>query len=171
MRSATISRSNSVAIPKNPVSDGVSKSFQIRNLAVGCVMAILRKDNSQSHDYVVAMRNSESLPHTLWGALQYDSEPHAFVLMSTANEKSNLHTNYQVKVLPMGPVTLGTWCRPAANTFSAVVLCVRDKILSLPNNILPLTLADMPDVVDGKGNRNLDCMTNLHVLHSTLRET
>jgi hypothetical protein len=71
----------------------------------------------------------------------------------------------------MGPVTLGTWCRPAANTFSAVELCVRDKILSLPNNILPLTLADMPDVVDGKGNRNLDCMTNLHVLHSTLRET
>jgi hypothetical protein len=124
-------------------------------------MAILRKDNSQPHDYVVAMRNSESLPRTLWGALQYDSEPHAFVLMSTANKKSNLHTNYQVKVLPMGLVTLGTWCRPAANTFSAVELCVKNKIPSFPNNILPLTLADMPDVVNGKGNGNLDCITDL----------
>jgi hypothetical protein len=161
MRSAIISQSNSVATPKNPVSNGVSKSFQIRNLVVGCVMAILRKDSSQPHDYIVAMRNSESLPRTLWGALQYDSEPHTFVLMSTANEKNNLHTNCQVKVLPMGPVTLGTWCRPAADTFSAVELCVRDEIPSFPNNILPLTLSDMPDVVNGKGNGNLDCITGL----------
>jgi hypothetical protein len=86
-------------------------------------MAILRKDSSQPYDYVVAMRNSESLPCILWEALQYDSEPHAFVLMSTANKKSNLHTNCQVKVLPMGPVTLGTWCRPAADTVSVVDLC------------------------------------------------
>jgi hypothetical protein len=161
MRSATISRSNSVATPKNPVSDGVSKSFQIRNLTVGCVMAILWNDSSQPHDYVVAMKNSESLPHTMWGAFQYDFEPHAFVLMSTANKKSNFHTNCQVKVLPMGLVTLGTWCRPAADTFSAVKLCVRDEIPSLSNNILPLTLADMLDVVDGKGNENLDCITDL----------
>jgi hypothetical protein len=56
-------------------------------------MAILRKGSSQPHDYVVAMRNSESLPRTLWGALQYDSKPHAFVFMSTANKKSNLHIN------------------------------------------------------------------------------
>jgi hypothetical protein len=124
-------------------------------------MAILRKDSSQPHDYLVAMRNSESLPRIMWGALQYDSKPHAFVLMSTANKKSNLHTNCQVKVLPMGPVTLGTWCRPAADTFSAVELYVRDEIPSLPNNILPLTLADMPDVVDKKGNGNLDCITDL----------
>jgi hypothetical protein len=127
MRSATISRSNSVAIPKNPVSDGVSKSFQIRNLAVGCVMAILQKDSSQPNDYVVAMRNSEFLPRTLWGALQYDSEPYAFILMSTANKKSNLHTNCQVKVLPIGPVTLDTWCRLAADTFSAVKLYVWER--------------------------------------------
>jgi hypothetical protein len=106
------------------------------------MMAILRKDSSQLHDYVVAMRNSESLLRTLWGALQYDSEPHAFVFMSTANKKSNLHTNCQVKVLPMGLVILGTWYRPAADTFSAVELYVRDEIPSFPNNILPLTLAD-----------------------------
>jgi hypothetical protein len=114
-------------------------------------MAVLRKDSSQPHDYVVAMRNSESLPRTLWGALQYDSESHAFVLMSTANKKSNLHTNYQVKVLPMGPVTLGTWCQPVADTVNVVDLCKQDEIPSFPNNILPLTLADKPDVVDGKG--------------------
>jgi hypothetical protein len=124
-------------------------------------MAILRKDNSQPHDYVVAMRNSESFPRTLWEALQYDSEPHAFVLMSTANKQNNLHTNCQVKVLPMGPVTLGTWYRPAADTFNAVALCVRDEIPSFPNNILPLILADMPDLVDRKGNGNLDCITDL----------
>jgi hypothetical protein len=125
-------------------------------------MAILRKDSTQPHDYVVAMRNSESLPRTLWGALQYDSEPHAFVLMSTANKKSNLHTNCQVKVLPMGPVTLGTWCWPAVDTVSVVDLCKRNEIPSFPNNILPLTLADKPDVVDGKGNGNLDCITDLY---------
>jgi hypothetical protein len=54
-------------------------------------MAILRKDSSQPHDYVVAMRNFESLPRTLWEALQYDFEPHALVLMSSANKKNNLH--------------------------------------------------------------------------------
>jgi hypothetical protein len=48
-------------------------------------------------------------------------------------------------------MTLGTWCRPAANTVSIVDLCERDEIPSLPDNILPLTLADKPDVVDGKG--------------------
>jgi hypothetical protein len=125
-------------------------------------MAILRKDSSQPHNYVVTMRNSESLPRTLWGALQYDSEPHAFVLMSTANKKNNLHINCQVKVLPMGPMTLGSWYRPAADTVSVVDLCIWDEILSFPNNILPLTLADMPDVVDGKGNGNLDCITDLY---------
>jgi hypothetical protein len=119
------------------------------------MMAVLRKDSNQPQDNVVAMRNSETLPRTLWGALQYDSEPHAFVLISTANKKSNLHTNCQVKVLPMGPVTLGTWCRPAADTVSIVDLCEQDEIPSLPDNILPLTLADKPDVVDGKGNWNL----------------
>jgi hypothetical protein len=124
-------------------------------------MAILRKDSSQPHNYVVAMRNSESLPRTQWEALQYDSKPHAFVLMSTANKKSNLHTNCQVKVLPMGPMPLGTWCRPATDTFRAVELCVLDVILSFPNNILPLTLADMLDVVDRKGNGNLDFITDL----------
>jgi hypothetical protein len=56
-------------------------------------MAILRKDSSQPHDYVVAMKNSESLLRTLWEALHYDSESHAFVLMSIANKKSNLHIN------------------------------------------------------------------------------
>jgi hypothetical protein len=56
-------------------------------------MAVLRKDSSQPHGYVVAMRNSETLPRTMWGALQYDSEPHAFVLVSFANKKNNLHTN------------------------------------------------------------------------------
>jgi hypothetical protein len=110
-------------------------------------MAVLRKDSSQPHDYVVAMRNSESLPRTLWGALQYDSQPHAYVSVNTASKKSDLHTNCQVKVLPMGPVTLGTWCRPAADTVSIVDLCERDEIPSLPDNILPLTLADKPDVV------------------------
>jgi hypothetical protein len=125
-------------------------------------MAVLRKDSSQPHDYVVAMRNSEIFPRTMWGALQYDSEPHAFVLVSTANKKSNLHTNCQVKVLPMGPVTLGTWCRPAADTISIVDLCERDEIRSLLDNILLLTLADKPDVVDGKRNGNLDCITDLY---------
>jgi hypothetical protein len=125
-------------------------------------MAILRKDSSQPHDYVVAMKNSESLPRTLWGVLQYDSEPHAFVFMSTADKKSNLHTNCQVKVLPMGPVTLDIWCRPAADIVSVVDLCEWDEISSFPNNILPLTLADMPDVVDEKGNGNLDCITDLY---------
>jgi hypothetical protein len=125
-------------------------------------MVVLRKDSSQPDDYVVAMRNSESLPRTLWRALQYDSQPHAFVLVNTANKKSNLHTNCQVKVLPMGPVTLGTWCRPTADTVSIVDLCERDEIPSLLYNILPLTLADKPDVVDGKGNGNLDCITDLY---------
>jgi hypothetical protein len=125
-------------------------------------MAVLRKDSSQPHDYVVTMRNSESLPRTLWGALQYDSEPHAYVLVSTANKKSNLHTNCQVKVLPMGPVTLGTWNRLAADTVSIVDLCERDEIPSFPDNILPLTLADKPNVVDGKGNGNLDNITDLY---------
>jgi hypothetical protein len=125
-------------------------------------MAILRKDSSQPHDYVVAMRNSKSFPRTLWGALQYDSEPHAFIPVTIANKKSNLHTNCQIKVLPMGPVTLGTWCRPAADTVSIIDLCERGEIPSFPNNILPLTLADKPDVVDGKGNGNLDCITDLY---------
>jgi hypothetical protein len=125
-------------------------------------MAILRIDNSQPHDYVVAMRNSESLPRTLWGALQYDSEPRALVLMSTADKKSNLHINCQVRVLLMGPVTLSTWCRPAADTVSVVDLCIRDEILSFLDNILPLILADMPDVVDEKGNGNLNCITDLY---------
>jgi hypothetical protein len=125
-------------------------------------MAVLRKDSSQPHDNVVAMRNSETLPRTLWGALQYDSEPHAYVLVSTANKKSNPHTNCQVKVLPMGPVTLGTWCQSAVDTISIVDLCERDEIPSLPDNILSLILADKPDVVDGKGNGNLDCITNLY---------
>jgi hypothetical protein len=125
-------------------------------------MAVLRKDSSQPHDNVVAMRNSETLPRTLWRALQYDSEPHAYVLVSTANKKSNLHTNCQVKVLPMGPVTLGTWCWPAADTVSIVDLCERDEIPSLPDNILPLTLADKPDIVGGKGNWNLNCITDLY---------
>jgi hypothetical protein len=125
-------------------------------------MAVLRKDSSQPHDNVVTMRNSETLPRTLWGALQYDSEPHAYALVNTANKKSNLHTNCQVKVLPMGPVTLGTWCRPAADTISIVDLCERDEIPSLPDNILPLTLADKHDVVDRKGNWNLDCITDLY---------
>jgi hypothetical protein len=125
-------------------------------------MAILWKDSSQPHDYVVAMRNSESFPRTMWEALQYDSEPHAFILMSTANKKNNLHTNCQVKVLPMEPVTLGIWCRPAADTVSVVDLCKWDEIPSFPNNILPLTLVDKPDVVDGKGNGNLDCITDLY---------
>jgi hypothetical protein len=125
-------------------------------------MAIFRKDSSQPHDYVVAMRNSESFPCTLWGALQYDSEPDAFVLMNTTNRKSNLHINCQVKVLAMGPMTLGTWCRPAADTVSVVDFYIWDEILSFPNNILPLTLADMLDVVHGKGNGNLDCITDFY---------
>jgi hypothetical protein len=104
-------------------------------------MAVLRKDSSQPHDYVVAMRNSESLPRILWGALQYDSQPHAYVSVNTANKKSNLHTNCQVKVLPVGLVTLGTRCRPAADIVSILDLCERDEIPSLPDNILPLTLA------------------------------
>jgi hypothetical protein len=62
----------------------------------------------------------------------------------------------------MGPMTLGTWCRPAADTIRVVDLCIRDEIQSFPNNILPLTLADMPDVIDGKGNGNLDCITDLY---------
>jgi hypothetical protein len=125
-------------------------------------MAVFRKDSSQPHDYVVAMRNSETLPRTLWGALQYDSEPDAYILVSTANKKSNLYTKCEVKVLHMGPVTLGTWCRPAADTVSIVDLCEQDEIPSPPDNILPLTLADKPDVVDGKGNGNLDCITDLY---------
>jgi hypothetical protein len=125
-------------------------------------MAVLRKDSSQPDDYVVAMRNSESLPRTLWGALQYDSQPHAYVPVNTANKKSDLHTNCQVKVLPMGLVTLGTWCRPAADTVSIVDLCERDEIPSLLDNILPLTLADKPDIVDRKRNGNLDCITDLY---------
>jgi hypothetical protein len=64
----------------------------------------------------------------------------------------------------MGPVTLGTWCRPAADTVSVVDLCIRDEILSFPNNILPLILADMLDAVDGKGNGNgnLDWIIDLY---------
>jgi hypothetical protein len=46
----------------------------------------------------------------------------------------------------------------AADIVSIVDLYERDEIPSLPDNILPLTLADKPDVVDGKGNGNLDCI-------------
>jgi hypothetical protein len=62
----------------------------------------------------------------------------------------------------MGPMTLGTWCRPAADIVSIVDLCERDEISSFPNNILPLILADKPDVVNGKGNGNLDCITDFY---------
>jgi hypothetical protein len=62
----------------------------------------------------------------------------------------------------MGPVTLGTWYRPAADTVSIIDLYERDEIRSFPNNILPLTLVDKPDVVDGKGNENLDCITDFY---------
>jgi hypothetical protein len=62
----------------------------------------------------------------------------------------------------MGPVTLSTWCRPATDTVSVVDLCIRDEILSFPDNILPLILADIPNIVDGKGNGNLDCITDLY---------
>jgi hypothetical protein len=60
-------------------------------------MAELREDNSQPYDNVVAMRYSESLPRTLRGALESNSEPHALVLKSTADKKSNLHIDHQVR--------------------------------------------------------------------------
>jgi hypothetical protein len=70
-------------------------------------MAELREDNSQPYDNVVAMRYSESLPRILRGALEYNSEPRALVLKSTANKKSNLHIDHQVKILDVGPRRLG----------------------------------------------------------------
>jgi hypothetical protein len=82
--------------------------------------------------------------------------------MRTANKKSNLHINSQVKVLPMGPLTLSRWCRLAADTINVVDLCIRDEILSFPDNIPPFTLADMLDVVDGIEKGNLDCITDLY---------
>jgi hypothetical protein len=96
IRSVALSQSNSVATLEHPVSNGFSKSSQTWDLTEGCVMAELREDSSQPYDNVVAMRYSESLPHTLRGALQYNSEPRALVLKSTANKKSNLHIDRQV---------------------------------------------------------------------------
>jgi hypothetical protein len=90
-RSAVLSWSNSVATPEYPVSDGFSKTSQTWDLVEGCVMAELREDSSQPYDNVVAMRYSESLPRTLRGTLEYNYEPCALVLKSTANKKNNLH--------------------------------------------------------------------------------
>jgi hypothetical protein len=85
-------------------------------------MAKLREDNSQPYDNIVAMRYSESLPYALRGALEYNSEPRAFVLKSTTNKKSNLHIDHQVKVLAVGPGTLSRWYWLAADTVCIVDL-------------------------------------------------
>jgi hypothetical protein len=108
------------------------------------------------------MRYSESLPRTLRRALQYNSAPRALVLKSTANKKSNLHIDCQVKVLAVGPGTLSRWYRSAADTVSVVDLGIWDKVLSFPYNFLSCILIDMPDIVDGKGKGNLDCITDLY---------
>jgi hypothetical protein len=64
------------------------------------------KDSRQPHDNVEAMWNSKSIPRTLWGALEYDSEPHELLVKMATDEKSNLHVNLQVKVLSVGLGTL-----------------------------------------------------------------
>jgi hypothetical protein len=125
-------------------------------------MAEIREDSSQHYYNVVAMRYSESLPCTLRGALQYNSEPRTLVLKSTMNKKSNLHIDRQVKVLAVGPGTLSRWYRLAADTINVFDLGIWDKILSFPDNFLSYTLTNMPDIVDGKGKGNLDCITDLY---------
>ena len=58
-------------------------------------MAELQEDSSQSYNNVIAMRYSEfPPPHTLRGALGYNSESCALVFKNTANKKSNLHIDY-----------------------------------------------------------------------------
>jgi hypothetical protein len=161
-RSAALSRLNSVAIPEYPDSDGFSKSSQTWDLVEGCVMAELREDSNQPYDNVVAMRYSKSLPRTLRGALEYNSEPRALVLKSTVNKKNNLHFDCQVKVLAVGPGTLSRWYWPTADIINIVDLGTWDKILSFPNNFLSCTLTDMPNIVDGKRKGNLDCITDLY---------
>jgi hypothetical protein len=72
-------------------------------------MAKLREDGSQPYDHVVAMWNSESLLRTLRGALEDNSKPRTVVLKSNSNKKNNLHIDFQVKVLALGPGTLNRW--------------------------------------------------------------
>jgi hypothetical protein len=108
------------------------------------------------------MKYSEYLPRALRGVPEYNSEPCALVLKSTANKKSNLHIDRQVKVLAVGLGTLSRWYRPAADTFSIIDLGIRDKILSFPDNFISCTLTDMPDIVDGKGKGNLDSIINVY---------
>ena len=69
-------------------------------------MAKLREDDTQPYDHIVAIWNSEFLPRTLRGALENNFEPRALVLKSSSNKKSNLHIDYQVKVLALEPRTL-----------------------------------------------------------------
>jgi hypothetical protein len=126
------------------------------------MMAELREDSSQPYDNVIAMRYSESLPCALRVVLQYDSEPRALVFKNTANKKSNLHIDRQVKVLAMGPGTLSRWYRLAAGIVCVVDLGIWDKILSFPYNFISCTLTDMPDIVDEKGKGNLDCIIDLY---------
>jgi hypothetical protein len=61
----------------------------------------------------------------------------------------------------VGLGTLSRWYRPAADTVNIVDLGIWDKILSFPYNLLSYTLTDMPNIVDGKGKGNLDCITDL----------
>jgi hypothetical protein len=67
-----------------------------------------------------------------------------------------------VMVLDLGPRTLNRWYRPAADTTSVVDLAIRDKILNFPDNFLSCALTEMPDIVNGKGKRNLDHINDLY---------
>ena len=119
------------------------------------MLAIRGEYGSQPHDNVVAMRNYESLPCTLWRALHYDAEAHAFALLITRAKQSNVHINCQVEVLPIRAVTPQTWCRPAADTVSFLGLRIRDKILGFPNNVHAHTLLQTCDAVDREGNEHV----------------
>ena len=151
MRTATISGSNSVATPENPVSDTVSKSLEVWNLTKGSVLAIRGEYSSQPHDNVVAMRNYKSLPCTLWRALHYDAKAHAFALLITRTKKSNLDINSQVEVLPIRAVILQTWYRLATDTISILGLRIRDKVLSFPKMSTPVHCLKRVTPRSGKG--------------------
>ena len=125
-------------------------------------MAKLQENSSQPYDNVVVMRYSESFPHTLRGALKYNSEPRTLVFKSTANKKRNLHIDRQIKVLVVGPGTLNRWYWPATNIVSVVDLGIYDKILSFPDNIYSYTLTDMRDIVDENGKGNFNRVTDLY---------
>jgi hypothetical protein len=50
----------------------------------------------------------------------------------------------------------------AADTVCVVDLGIWDKILSFLDNFLSCILTDIPDIVNGEGKGNVDCITDLY---------